>query len=225
MSLSPDAEWLQPITRKSLSEMAYELLRRALMEGEMAPGAELPLRPVSRRLGISATPLREALLRLAAESLLEIDPRGRIRVPHLTRAALDEIRKVRSMLEGNAAREAAMASDGQAADLLADLHGQMMAAQALGDFRAAIGLNTRFHLALCTAAGLPISHQLVENLWVRCGPVLSHLYDGGQIMDPLTHPHLDIIAAIRAGDPEGAAQALIRDIRHGGARLDAHVLP
>ena len=100
-------EWIKPIQRQNLSELAYTNLREALMEGRLKPGEDLPLRPISRSFGISATPMREALFRLVAEHALEIDGRGRISVPHLTRATLIEVRKVRGFLEGNAAREAA----------------------------------------------------------------------------------------------------------------------
>ena len=103
-----EANWIKPIQRQNLSELAYVNLRDALMQGQMKPGEELPLRPISRSFGISATPMREALLRLVTESALEMDSRGRISVPHLTRAALMEVRKLRGFLEGNAAREAAI---------------------------------------------------------------------------------------------------------------------
>ena len=83
-----EANWIKPIQRQNLSELAYVNLRDALMQGQMKPGEELPLRPISRSFGISATPMREALLRLVTESALEMDSRGRISVPHLTRAAL-----------------------------------------------------------------------------------------------------------------------------------------
>ena len=220
---SGGSEWIKPIQRQSLSENAYINLREALMEGRMKPGDELPLRPISRSFGISATPMREALLRLVTEHALEMDGRGRISVPHLSRATLLEVRRIRLFLEGNAAREAALHARPEAVDALEQIHIDLSAAQDAGDFPRAVGLNTKFHLKLCEIAALPVSHEVVSNLWVRCGPLLSHLYDRGVPDNWDPHPHVRIVAAIRAKDPEAAYAALLHDIEGGGAGLLAHV--
>lgn len=216
-------QWIKPIQRQNLSELAYSNLRAALMEGRMKPGDELPLRPISRQFGISATPMREALLRLVTERALEMDGRGRIAVPQLKRAVLLEIRMIRSHLECNAARQAAESATPDAVDELERIHLDLSAAQDTGDYPRAIGLNTQFHLKLCEIAGLPVSYDVVSNLWVRCGPVLSHLYDAGLPPDWDPHPHLLVIQAIRAHDADAAHAALMRDIEHGGAGLLQHV--
>ena len=216
-------EWIKPIQRQNLSELAYTNLREALMEGRMKPGEDLPLRPISKSFGISATPMREALLRLVTEHALEMDSRGRISVPHLTRAALMEVRKLRGFLEGNAAREAAIHAEPAAVDALEQIHRDLIAAQDRGDYTCAIGLNTKFHLKICEIGGLPITHEVVSNLWVRCGPLLSHLYDGGLPANWDPHPHISVVNAIRARDPEAAYRALNMDIEGGGAGLLAHV--
>lgn len=218
-----ESGWIKPIQRQNLSELAYTNLRRALMEGRMKPGDDLPLRPISKSFGISATPMREALLRLVTERALDIDGKGRISVPHLTRATLLEIRTMRGLLEGNAARQAARSAAPEAVGALESLHDDLARAQDAGDFERAIGLNTSFHLKLCEIAGLPVSYEVVSNLWVRCGPLLSHLYDGGLPPNWDPHPHVRIVTAIRAGDPDAAYDALNMDIDGGGAGLLAHV--
>ncbi|WP_141048897.1 GntR family transcriptional regulator [Brucella melitensis] len=216
-------EWIKPIQRQNLSELAYTTLREALMEGRLKPGEDLPLRPISRSFGISATPMREALLRLVAEHALEIDARGRISVPHLTRAELLEVRKLRGFLEGNAAREATLNATPEAVDALEQIHFELITAQDAGDFPTAIGFNTKFHLKMCEIAGLPVTHELVSNLWVRCGQLISHLYDAGIPANWNPHPHVLIVKAIRARDPDMAYKELNRDIEGSGAGLLAHV--
>lgn len=217
-------EWIKPIQRQNLSELAYSNLRAALMEGRMKPGDELPLRPISRSFGISATPMREALLRLVTERALEMDGRGRISVPQLSRSALMEIRMIRNHLEGNAARVAAQSASPAGIDALEQVHRELVTAQDAEDFPRAIGLNTQFHLKLCEIADLPVSYEVVSNLWVRCGPILSHLYDAGVPPNWDPHPHMLVVEAIRANDPDAAYAALTRDIEHGGAGLLAHVV-
>ena len=162
-------------------------------------------------------------MRLVAEQALIMDGRGRISVPYLTKTALLEIRRVRAMLEGDAAREAALTGTRAEVDELMAIHKGMFKAQDDGDFGRAIGLNTRFHLHLFRIAKLPLSLWLVENLWMRCGPILSHLYDNGPPLAREDHPHVLIIDAIRAKDADRAREMLIFDIKHGGVRLLDHV--
>lgn len=217
------ADWIRPVQKQNLGEQAYRALQNALMRGELKPGTVLTLRPVSKSFGISATPMREAMMRLIAEHALELDSRGRVCVPHITRATLMEIRSIRERLEGDAALIAATVATQEAADELEAIHHAMIAAQNKNDFSAAIGHNTQFHLKLCEIANLPVTLALVFNLWMRCGPLLSHLYDAGIPPNWDPHPHDRIVAAIRAGDGEAARNALIFDIRGNGEGLLAHV--
>ena len=100
------------LSRESISQQAYLAIRRALMGGQFAPGAKLILRTVAASLGISSTPVREALLKLASENALTLDVRGTVRVPEMTRDKYIEIRDLRVLLEGEAAARAAVAIEG-----------------------------------------------------------------------------------------------------------------
>ncbi|WP_347309875.1 GntR family transcriptional regulator [Defluviimonas sp. SAOS-178_SWC] len=212
------ADWHQPLQRENLSEMAYVAVRDAMMRGLLKPGQKLQLRPLSAKFGISMTPMREALLRLVSKDVLSLDLRGTVIVPVLTRDALAEIHQVRIMLEGRAAYVAASQPAAGAADDLMRIHQQLVAAQENGDFEAAVKLNTDFHLGICKAAKLTVIHEVVEMMWMRCGPILSHLYDGGAPFSD-DHPHLKLIEAIGAGDPDMARQAIEEDIIRGGEKL------
>jgi DNA-binding GntR family transcriptional regulator len=208
--------------KENLSERAYLELRGALMRGQLRPGEKLLLRPMSARFGISATPMREALLRLASEKALSLDARGTALVPTLTLDQLLEIRTIRVDLEGRAAAAAAERATDEEVEGLADLHARISLCHEQRDFAAAVDLNTEFHLTLCALARLPILYEIVEGLWVRCGPILSHLYDAG-VPDWEPHPHLRVIAALRARDRDGARDAIREDIERGGQGLLDHV--
>ncbi len=212
-------DWMRPIARENLSDKVYAELRSALMRGQLEPGEQLPLRPLAERFGISATPMREAMARLVVERSLVLDGRGTVTVPHLTRAQLVEIRSIRMDLEGRCAEAAAKGAASGQIDALERIHEGIASAQDAEDFRRAVDLNTQFHLELCRMAGLPITFDLVEGLWVRCGPILTHLYDAGipEGWDP--HPHLRVIAALRARDAVACREAIQFDIEHGGRGL------
>jgi DNA-binding GntR family transcriptional regulator len=218
-----EADWARPIVKENLSERAYSSLRQALMRGQLRPGERLRLRPMSVRFGISATPMREALLRLVSEKALALDARGTVAVPTLTLDQLLEIRTIRTDLEGRSAAAAASVASDNEIDTLANIHARMCNCHQIQQFEEAIDLNTEFHLLLCRMGRLPVLYDLVEGLWVRCGPILSHLYDGGLPEDWESHAHLRILAALRNHDPNAARKAICEDIINGGRGLLAYV--
>ncbi|CAH1652940.1 DNA-binding GntR family transcriptional regulator [Chelatococcus asaccharovorans] len=215
-------DWVQPIVKENLSERAYTDLRAALMRGRLRPGERLRLRPMSVRFGISATPMREALLRLVGEKALALDARNSVVVPTLTLEQLQEIRAIRTDLEGRAAAAAALVATADEIETLVAIHAQISECHASRSFVQAVDLNTEFHLTFCRMARLPILYDIVEGLWVRCGPILSHLYDEG-LPDWEPHPHLRLISALRERDPDKARAASREDIERGGQGLLVHV--
>ncbi|APX25803.1 MAG: GntR family transcriptional regulator [Rhodobacteraceae bacterium] len=216
-------DWAKPIERENLSDRAYTTIRNALMRGQLKPGERLRLRPLSERFGISLTPMREALLRLVFERAMTFDERGTVVVPSLTLAQLQEIRSIRMDLEGKAAASAAAHVTPEELQTLRDIQAGIADCHARQSFADAVHLNTEFHLGLCRAGRLPITYDLVENLWVRCGPILSHLYDAGVPPNWVPHPHERILDALEAGDAEAAEAGIRFDIEMGGQGLLKHV--
>ncbi len=214
--------WASPIAKENLGDRAYYALRAALMGGQLKPGEKLRLRPMSKRFGISATPMREAFLRLVSLDALTLDARGTVMVPELTLAELIEIRSIRLDLEGRSAAAAATEASAAQIDTLEDMHARLSRAFEAGEYGEAIDLNTQFHLLLCRAGGMPILLEIVENLWIRCGPLLSHLYDAGNPFHE-KHPHLTVIEGLRDRDPTKVRAAICHDIEHGGQGLLCHV--
>src|SRR5437763_16134105 len=116
----------QQITRESVSQQAYNLLRNSLMRSRLKPGHKLVARQVADELGISVTPVRESLLRLVSEHALTLDDRGTVVVPILTLERCIEIRDLRMLIEGEgAARAAKLATDADIDELLST-HGRYM---------------------------------------------------------------------------------------------------
>lgn len=216
------SSWYPTIVKENLSERAYLALRDALMRGHLAPGERMLLRPTSERFGISVTPMREAFMRLISINALGLDGRGTVFVPVLTGTELIEIRNIRIDLEGRAAAEAASIATQADIGALESIHARIAACHQSKAFAEAVELNTQFHLALCRVAQLPILQEIVENLWVRCGPILSHLYDGG-VPDWNPHPHELVLQALRDRDAEACRAAIQYDIQNGGKGLLQHV--
>ena len=205
-----------PLSRDSLSQQAYEEVRSFLMRGRLKPGERLQYRGLSAELGISTTPVREALLRLVSEQALSMDARGTVMVPVLSADRYAEIRDLRVTLEGMAAERAATRAAAADVDALEALHEGHLAAEARGAFEEALELNERFHFDLSGLAGQPVLFRIVEMLWTQCGPFLNHFYGRRRsVWLPAQHPHGVVIRALRAGDGAAARAAIEEDIRGG----------
>jgi DNA-binding GntR family transcriptional regulator len=206
------------LTRDSLSERAYQEVRSALMLSRLRPGEKLRLRPLAAQLGISATPVREALLRLVSEQALQMDERGSVVVPRIDRARFLEIRALRCNLEGQAGEAAAGRAGEAEIAALAALHERLVAAEAERDFATALQANEGFHFGLCRLAGMPVLLGLLEVLWMQCGPLLSQLYAGG-LAKPPRHGHREALEGLRRRDGAMVRAAMVRDIEEGGRPL------
>ncbi|MBC2806757.1 GntR family transcriptional regulator [Rhizobium ruizarguesonis] len=210
--------WEPKITKDNLSDRAYLELREALMSGYLLPGERLLLRPMSKRFGISATPMREAFLKLISIDALRLDSRGTVIVPTLTTAELTEIRDIRIDLEGRGAAVAALVALPCEIDTLEAIQARILASHDTDSFVDAVKYNTEFHLTLCKMSRLPILQGIVENLWVRCGPILARLYESG-VPDWNPHPHEHVLKALRDRDPDRCRAAIQFDIIDGSKGL------
>jgi DNA-binding GntR family transcriptional regulator len=150
-----------------------------------------------------------------SERALSLDARGTVIEPRLTLDQFLEIRTIRMDLEGRASGRAAELASEAEISALAAIHDKIAQCHQSQDFVRAIGLNTRLHLELCRLGRMPVLLEIVESLCVRCGPLLSHLYDAGL---PGWEPHSDlrVIAALRNRSADVAADAIRQDIEHGG---------
>src|SRR5438093_10646173 len=104
---SPDEMPLAVASIPNASEVAFDAIRRAIVAGRLAPGERLREVALAKQLGISATPVREALARLQQEGLVQVEPRRGAVVPRLGTHDIMEVYELRELLEANAARRAA----------------------------------------------------------------------------------------------------------------------
>lgn len=210
---------LAPVARASLTSKTYMSIRTALMSSHFKAGERLVLCQLAAELGISPTPVREALLRLASEHALAIDARGVACVPAFDPEQYIEVRDLRIDLEGQAAAVACGRATEAAVDQLERLHGEFIQAEVLHDTRAAFAANERFHMRLYALAERPVLLSLIESLWVRCGPLFVRLHDRDIVLD--ANRHDVIIRGMRERDPEMVRRGVAEDIMTGWKYLIA----
>jgi DNA-binding GntR family transcriptional regulator len=139
---------IKPLERPAgLADRVYNQLRDNIGSHQIRPGERLQEVGLAAQLGVSRTPVREALARLESEGMIVVEGRGFV-VPELTDADIEEIYQLRFLLEPAAARSA-VGEVGSAADLasMSSAIEDAVAAEKAGDFRAFLEANSRFHVA------------------------------------------------------------------------------
>jgi DNA-binding GntR family transcriptional regulator len=201
---------LDAIVSTSLSDIAYEKISDAIVNGHFAPGERLTIRGLAEMLGTSSTPVRDAVKRLILERALEQRNSRDIRVPHMGSATYSEIARIRMELEGLAADAAARtASPAEISELERNvaLNEKAIAAK---NWSAATELNRGFHFKLVEMASMPILDGILKNLWLQAGPPIAAYYQHGGTA--LVIQHHEILEALRTGNSERARLAIVEDI-------------
>jgi DNA-binding GntR family transcriptional regulator len=209
------------VTRSLTSaERTLDTLREDILHGTLPAGARLGEVELAERLGVSRTPVREALSRLAAEGLVELVPNRGARVATWTVEELEGVFELRALLEPRLTGLAVPQATAADADELDALAAQMVDVGCPGprqDLDALVPLNRAFHDRLVALAGHP---ALAGALATAVHPPIVarnfHAYDDAALRRSLGH-HVEIVAALRAGDPEWARAVMTAHIHNARA--------
>jgi DNA-binding GntR family transcriptional regulator len=204
---------IKKIERESLSESVYRMIREALVDGEFAPGETLRIVRLAERFGTSGTPVREAIFRLVSDQALEMTKSTAVKVAMIEPNELREILDIRSLLEGAAAARAATRITERQLSELNRIHDGFMKVSPT-DAKSAALKNRNFHFYLLELGDCPITYGIVENLWVRMGPLLRLFHENMPATESGDqHKHFAVLEALGKGDAEGAEAALRADIK------------
>ncbi len=195
-------------------ERLYRTLRARVMYGLLNPGQALTLRGLAAEFGVSMTPAREAIRRLAAEGALKITPSGRVSVPELTSERIEELAALRALLEPELASRALPRAHLALIDRMAAINGVIDEMVVKGDAAGYVRSNLEFHRTLYLRAQAPAILGLVETVWLQSGPTMRLLYERLR-RQQATDNHRRIIAALRAGDEPGLRLAIRLDATQG----------
>jgi DNA-binding GntR family transcriptional regulator len=212
---------LKRIEREPLWDLAHAQLRDALLAGRFAPGTVLTLRSLAETFGTSITPVRDAVTRLVAQGVLQQGPRNAAIVPHLTRSELNDLTVVRCALEGRAAREAARRPQAASLERLQALLAKMQSLIAARSLESYLEHHRKFHFEIYAMSGVPILVETIENMWLRCGPVLSFVIPEYVVLLKGWDHHTAALKAIVAGDGEAAEREIVADIMEAAQYLSS----
>ena len=189
-------------------QVAVTWLRRAIAGGELRPGDRIGQDAVATQIGVSLIPVREALRILESEGLVTYLPRRGYSVTELDLDDLEEIYRLRRLLEADAVTRGLPAATDEHLDELAAAADACRDAGRAGDISSELAANRRFHLLLYGTAESTHSLRLIANLWDGTEAYRALYYDlpGGQEQTDAAHRR--IVAAARARDVGACVAAL-----------------
>jgi DNA-binding GntR family transcriptional regulator len=210
---APPLPRISPVEGISIERQVYQALRYSLMSGTIKPGAGLTSRSLSEALGVSPTPVREALKRLDADGALVSRNKSAFFVYEPDKVDFAEILAIRLNLEGYAIRSAATnARQGDLAALgrINDEYQKVLN----GDDPSSpysLQVNFKFHFETYKLSGSAILVEMIETLWLRIGPTLQrYMPVRGDMSVSLFHNQM--LDALARNDPDSAEDALRRDL-------------
>ena len=202
-------------------ELAYRRVRGLILSGELAPGAVLPQASLARTIGISTTPLREALRRLEQEGLVDLDAHRDARVRPLDATEARDLLELRRNLDPLAAALAAQRrTDGDLDDLRSALDG--LEALTTSPSLAQLDSHHRFHAAIHRAAHNALLIDVLDGLWVKTDRYRRHGLETGRSEEEQrarATEHRLLFEAVRDGAADTAAELMRRHVETSlGAR-------
>ena len=211
----------QSAPARSLSGWATEILRHAILEGYFEPGERLDQDAIAQELGVSRTPLREAIAALESEGLLESQPHRGVFITEISRRDIRDVFSLRALLEAEVARQAAVSVPDNVLDSLEDALAEAQKAYEDGDDVAQFEADRHFHETLRQYAGNRLLVEVLNGVNNRISAVRRFAQTKpGPHVDEFAAEHLAILQALKQRDAERAAALMRRHLENSGARVE-----
>lgn len=207
------------IENVDLATRAFCMIRDEITAGVHPAGTPLQLPHLSRRLGVSQTPIREALLRLAEKQYLEKNSARSYVVKQVSKRQFFKLSEIRAEIEAKTVAE--MIEDGLdfALDAMAGIYDEQAQALAEGAYGRALILNRDFHGHYLRRSDTPQVAEFVEDICVIAGPILQGLKHNRLSQDKDKHFHRYLLDAIARHDVQAAVSVVRDDVMRNATRI------
>jgi len=217
------AEAYAPLDHTDLTEQTYQVLRNRILTRQVKPGEKIAVDEVAHGLGVSRTPVTDALKRLAIDGLVEIMPRRGTFVSELTARDVEELFDIRLLIETYAAEQIVI--NGKVTDFLEAIEEptRVMSRATVdddyGDYEAFIEGDRQMHLALVKATENQKLIEMYTELNVHMHVARAHYLNSVENARQAHQEHEAILAAFHHGDPEIIKEELCRHITNVKTRI------
>jgi DNA-binding GntR family transcriptional regulator len=209
-----DASHIAVVESRSFRDQVRRALEAALVAGELVPGELYSAPALGERFGVSATPVREAMLALAKDGFVVAERNRGFRVVEISEADLDEISQIRLLLEVPSTVEVVKIASPEVLDQLAVIADQIVAAAGRGDLIDYLDSDRRFHVALISQLGNDRLTELVDRMRRQTRLFgLGMLVENGRLVAS-AEEHRELLVAMRARDGAATKRLISSHIRH-----------
>lgn len=208
--------------RMNAAEIAYRTIRAKIVSGELAEGERLTEKRLSRDLGLSRTPIREAIGRLTLEGFVERQSGYTTRVARFPEDEVEQIFQIRKMLETYAARRAAKHATPEDIALLRDILATMRKhtpPRSEEEYQVLTEANEQFHRVIVQAARSPRLTALMTMAFDVGMVVRTYRIYSQTDLERSLHHHTELVDAIATGAPEWAESLMAAHLLAGAARV------
>ncbi len=197
-----------PIKRQMLSVQVSEMIIKGLLDGRLTPGQRLVEMDIADTLGVSRSPIREALSELTQLGVVVREPGRGCRIREWSRADLEEMFGVRRVLEGYAAELASQNMTPAAHKSFEKLIARMRTAAERNNYMGMIDLDMQFHQLMWSLSGNKLLHSVLDGLshQFRLFLTMNWRFHGG--LDEVAENHERLLLGISSKDPERVAAAI-----------------
>lgn len=199
--------------RQTKSALVVELLREAILSGDLGPGERLTQEELAARFNVSMTPVREAIQQLVAEGILDQVPYKGVQVAEVSADEATEIYLMRSAVEALAVRQGVPNLKLSDVQRLRNLHEQIKQFTEQGDIAQIRKRNYEFHFIFYQAANMPRLYRLIQNLWAQSPWDTLYVIPNRTLR--VVEEHQRIVSAVDQGDAQLAAQAMQQHLEAG----------
>ena len=204
-------------------ERIFDAVRRAIVDGRIAPGTRLTERGLCEAFGISRTVVREVIRMIVAEKLGDFEPHVGLRVAELTRKRVQEIYAIRTELEAIVVRDFLVSATEEDIAVAQSFGQRMLAEAGQGDRLAAVNTMAEFERFMARVADNQIAAELLSQLNTRVSMLrLFAMREPGQIENGMQGVRA-IIAGITARDTDAAMQAVRTFVHRSGESVLRHM--
>ena len=208
----PNQSKLPKVVRRSIADEVYDVLKERILSSQFYPGQRLIAAEIEREMGISRTPVKEALDRLATESLVEIRPRRGVFVAELSVTDVSEAYEVRRLLEVYAAHLTSCTVSELQLDQLRELTSKMRAHTVSDNWDKAyqdyVLLDHKFHSLIVEFSGNKRLLSTWRQIDVHAMLASIHYRLSERELSVSQREHEAILGALELRDPDGAKQAM-----------------
>jgi DNA-binding GntR family transcriptional regulator len=220
MPIRSTSEFLRTAPSRSLATWTTDVLRRAILGGHFEPGERLDQDAIAGQLGVSRTPLREAIAALESEGLLTSKPHRGVFVIELTKKDIYEVFALRAVLEAEVVRRCTSSIPDSVLDKLERILEEAQKAHENGDHDAQFDADREFHKTLREYTENALLREVLEGINNRINHVRRFAQTRpGPHVDEFAREHRAILAALRQRDGEGAAELMKKHLQNSGVRV------